>query len=99
MSSHYSGNDRQAMGRERENVSRPGYGEGFGQPATESQRLRLFAHAYDEQMRQTGAPATSYGVRELEPHSSSWWVLLGLAVFVLLLVVAMGLGALLLHPR
>jgi hypothetical protein len=100
MSNQWPDDNWQAGGHDRERAPTPGsrYGNGFGQPATDSQQLRDFGSAYEEHLRQTVSLAT---YREREPRSlgSPWPLLLGLVLFVLLLVIAMGMAVLLAHPR
>lgn len=96
MSSKRSADNWQAGGREQ---LRGRAHNGFGQPASDSERLRQFASAYDEHMRHTGAPVSSFGMGELRSHMQLWWALIGLVVFVLLLAVAMGVGVLVIGHR
>lgn len=98
MSSNYSGDDWPTAGRERGHTPSPRHGEGFGQPASDSQQLRDFAYAYEEQVRHT-APLVSFREPDLRTQVLSWPLLVGLALFVVLLAVAMGLAVLLIHPR
>lgn len=83
--------------------SRPG--DGFGQPASDSERLRQFARAYEAHLHGTGAPVAAGSpdlARELHSSSSaSAWpsVALGLLIFVLLLAVAIALALLLTAPH
>lgn len=77
----------------------PRYSDGFGQPATDSQRLRQFAYEYEDNLRHTGAQPASFDMRDTQPHAASWLMLVGLALFVVLLAVAMALALLLIHPR
>lgn len=98
MSSNYSGDDWATAGREVGRMPGPRHGKGFAQPATDSQLLRQFANAYEEQVRHT-VPLASYREPELRSQLLSWPLLLGLVLFVVLLAVAMGLAVLLIHPR
>ncbi len=113
MSSNPPSNRRQTSGSGYPRQQRERWDAGYGQPATDSQRLRQFARAYDEQVRRNTYPAATHGTGEMAEVTLGWdhghgrgggttggWVplVVGLAVFVLLLAVAMGLGVVLIHP-
>lgn len=115
MSSSPPSNRRQTSGSgyPRQQRDQWGWDAGYGQPATDSERPRQFARAYDEQVRRDTYPAATQGTGEMAEvtlgrghghghgrgRTGAWMPLVvGLAVFVLLLSVAMGMGLALMHP-
>jgi hypothetical protein len=81
------------------------WNERYGPPMSESQQLQLFARAYDEHVRRQtiplarvqGEPADARDVVRTE-RRGTWVLVVGLAVFVVLLALAIGIGLVAMHP-